>query len=118
MHSAAPTYSQNYISYNGYYYSTLANVYPDGSYSYYYGCQYNYLSVPTGWELAPYASDSIAVIKAHQWSTYYVVLGNGYTYFTAASDYAGQFFANSGLNTYGYTYSASFCYSEILIRRL
>jgi len=73
--------------------------------------------VPTDWELAPYTSDSIAVIKAHQWSTYSVVLANGYTYYTAASVNAGSLYTYYGLYTYGYAYAVRYCYAQILIRK-
>ena len=102
-----------YITYRGYDYSTLANVNPDGLDVLCQGSD-NYLSVPRDWELAPYSSDALAVIRAHTWSTYAIVLGNGYSYCTG-SDIQ---FSDNSMYASGGTYAVQFCYAQIFIRRL
>jgi hypothetical protein len=112
--SHSPTISPSlYITYHGYDYSTLANVNPDGSDVLCQGYG-NYLSVPSGWELVPYSSDALTVIRAHTWSTNVIVLSNGYSYWTGSAN----LFSYNSMYTFGDTYAVQFCNAQILIRRL
>jgi len=111
---SSPNFSPSlYITYNGYDYSTLANVYPDGSGVLCQGYD-TYLAVPIGWELVPYSSDALAVIQAHTWSTHVIVLSNGFSYWTGS----GILYSYYSMYTSGDTYAVQFCYAQILIRRV
>ena len=102
------------MSYNGYYYSTLADVVPSGLAG--ATCQSGYKSVPFGWELAPDVAESKAVIAAYTWSTHVLVLSGGYSYNGAGYSTPGGLFSYSSLYTSGTTYAVSGCSLQILIR--
>ena len=69
-------------------------------------CPSNYLPLPAGWVLAPNDATSIAVVAAHGWSTFYVVLADGSSWCSAngprfgnnagASCGSGNYLATSG----------------------
>ena len=102
----------NYVEYNGFVYSTLADVAVDTSGS---QCQSSYITLPTGWAIAPDNVDSKAVIAAHQWSTNLLVVSSGYAYMSAYSDRMTQLYGSSYLNQTGVQYKVRGCNSQILI---
>ena len=72
---------QNYtISYNGNYYSTLADI--NYASTYLYNCQSYYMALPSGWVIAPDTYDSRYVLGLYYWGTSYMVLANGNMYRT------------------------------------
>ena len=123
LRAKTPTYAptalpinMNYYTYNGKYYSTLANVYVNSANSF---CQYAYFYLPTNWVLAPDTSDSLYAIYYNNWSTTTVVVASGVGYYSK-SYYGSINRANmllSGVYSYGqgYSYYCSPCNCEILI---
>jgi len=120
---AVATYGRsNWVLYNNYIYSTLADVAVD---SYGYSCQNYYISLPSGWVIAPDTSDSRTVIGAHYWSTEVVVVSNGYGYtsyyyynyyyYYYYSHYNGRLWRYGALYQWGSDYMANQCNSQILI---
>eukprot|EP01036_Dinobryon_divergens_P032311 gene32311-41872_t len=118
-----PPYRRNYYSYNGKYYSTLADVSVNSGLRY---CQNTYYCLPRDWILAPDDDDSLDVITANSWSTDTVVVAasgsdsrNGY--------YSGSGFNNNNLSNwllasknttdlyYCYAYNCAKCNCEVLI---
>ena len=72
----------NIVYRNGYAFATLDNTDPSDSIT--AGCQTVFLSVPSGWEIAPDDSDSVAVTAEFPWGTAVLVYANGravYTFF-------------------------------------
>lgn len=101
------------IVYNGKTYSTLTHVKPDGTDSL---CQNDYYELSPGYMLAPHDADSIAVIKAHSWSTNFVILSDGSAYYTSVHDTlnAGTLWSSDQLASEGNLYGVSMCDAQIL----
>jgi hypothetical protein len=100
----------NYVKYNGYYYSTISDVSIDGTSS---TCQKDYLSVPSGWIVAPDDENSQHVIENYSWSTDYV-LTSGDAYCTSNCD--SKSIGSKYLNfDEGGRFYSSICNSQILI---
>ena len=77
----APTIYRNY-SYNGKYFSTLANLKVNDLNVL---CQNGYIKLPKSWVLAPDNSDSISAIYYNTWSTNTVVVASGVGYKSKSS---------------------------------
>ena len=101
------------VQYDAYYYSTLGNVDPDGIAI---TCQNSYIQLPVYWQVAPDTPDSIAAIAGHTWSTDYVIVSSGRSYFSAGYRTPGDFHSSNMLRISGISYIAAVCSSQILIR--
>ena len=87
------------------------------------GCQgtSNYLPLPAGWVLAPNGATSIAVVAAHGWGTYGLVVADGTAWWSAnAPSYAspGDRWGSYPpyLATSGGTYTVTTCSRRVLAR--
>eukprot|EP01045_Picozoa_sp_COSAG04_P009346 COSAG04_NODE_538_length_12896_cov_41.168243_11_plen_171_part_00 len=82
----------HYIEHGGYTWRTLDGADPQGGDhgAPNGGCQgtSNYLALPAGWVLAPNDATSIAVVAAHGWSTYDLVVADGTCWYSA--NYGGD----------------------------
>jgi hypothetical protein len=107
--------SGNTVSYNGSFYSTLANVAVNSSSKL---CQSNAIAMPAGWTLAPDNSDTRYVISYYRWSTDAVVLASGVGIRTANLASAGSPYGDSrskiAVDSSG-AYYTPWCSYEILI---
>jgi hypothetical protein len=74
------------IMYRGRKYATLDGASPTGTTS---GCQQEFLSIPTGWEIAPHNKWSAFIIGSYPWSSDFLVLADGSAYYTAHEQVAG-----------------------------
>ena len=104
----------NWLAYKGNYYSTLADVPVDGSYN--PQCQNYYITLPYGWVIASYDSNSSAVISSHLWGTGCLALANGnsyYAYYYRSLGYCGS----GSLTQSGNQYKVTDCNKQILIMR-
>eukprot|EP01036_Dinobryon_divergens_P033685 gene33685-43536_t len=118
-----PPSRTNYYSYNGKYYSTLADVSLNNGQSY---CQNYYYYLPSNWILAPDDDDSLDVITANTWSTTTVVVaapgnitGNGYysnsIWGLSNDNYSNWLLFSQYSSSNGYAYNCAKCNCEILI---
>ncbi len=80
-------------------------------------CQGGYIALPVNWVVAPDNADTRYVIGAHSWSTSYVVLSNGYGYYTgsnAAAGTAGTLWSSGALCTSGTShYPCGSCNAQV-----
>eukprot|EP01045_Picozoa_sp_COSAG04_P005642 COSAG04_NODE_264_length_18606_cov_9.965256_23_plen_150_part_00 len=78
----------------------------------------NYLPLPAGWVLAPNDATSVAVVAAHGWGTYALVLADGGVVGGAnANSYdVGDQYRTGGLATSGGTYTVTTCNNRVLAR--
>jgi hypothetical protein len=80
-------------------------------------CQSSYLSLPSGWSLAPYSNDVVQnVVAKNAFGTHVVVFSNGWSYGTKAYS-TGKRHSTSSLHTSGSKYKASGCSLKVLMRR-
>ena len=80
-------------------------------------CQNYYISMPTGWTVAPDTADIRSKVVARgKWGTSIIVLGNGRSYRTQSSSSAGSFYSSTMLHTSGSSYKVSVCNSKVLMR--
>jgi hypothetical protein len=100
----------NTVEYNGYTYSTLADVDVMGASV---SCQNYLLELPDGWAVAPDDSNSQAVIHLYPWNTHVVVVANGNSYGT--SQYVLGLWNAGMLTQSGDFYATRACSLQILI---
>ncbi|CAE8728101.1 unnamed protein product [Polarella glacialis] len=78
------------IEFDGHVYATLDGADPDGvlPFTFRVGHDKDYMTLPSGWELAPSTPDIIQqVIAKHNWSTCSLVAADGFAYFTKTGDH-------------------------------
>ena len=115
----------NIVIYNGYLYSTLADVPVNVNQD---KCQalydefipYGALPIPSGYAIADDNADSIAVTAAHYWSTDSLLMSNGKAYVTLRGPEccgyeAGILSGFGGLTQSGSSYIVTICASQVLI---
>jgi hypothetical protein len=104
-----PTIYRNY-SYNGKYFSTLANLNVNGLNVL---CQDGYIKLPKNWVLAPDNSDSLSAIYYNTWSTNTVVVASGVGY-KSKSTY-GFMVRTKMLSSKYYSYACAPCSCVVMI---
>ena len=112
---SVPNTRANFLTQNGYIYSTLSDVNIDG----YTGtCQSNPIALPSNWEIAPDTLEVKNIIAAHPWSTDVAVVSSGVGYRTNNFPPAGQVFGDSQSKfaQSGFMYWTPWCNYQILIR--
>jgi len=101
------------VTYNGAYYSTLADAtltIVSGS------CQSSYIALPSTWIIGSNNIDSRTVIAAYEWNTDVVLVSDGLAYGTRTYSNGALFSSTSYLVTDGLgNYYSRICYGEILI---
>ena len=108
----SPPSPRNAVSYNGRIYSTLSDVPVDGGDQL---CQNGYISLPSGYTVAPDNADSIAVIAAHTWSTDVVIVASGNAYGVSRFSNGTQYGSGGLLSQNGSSYLSNLCFGEVLI---
>ena len=98
------------FSYNGNYFSTLANLNVNGQYVL---CQNGYINLPKNWVLAPDNSDSISAIYYNTWSTNTVVVASGVGYKSKSS--YGLIVRTKMLSSKFYSYACAPCSCAVMI---
>jgi hypothetical protein len=102
----------NSITWNGYVYASIDNhSVSDSS----IGCQSSYVSLPNGWEVAPYVGGIESMIHTYRWGTHCMILSNGQSYGTL--NYSSGSCGSGVLEQSGNSYRATSCSRRVLIRR-
>ena len=111
------------LVYNGHLYSTLADVSVDANTRTCQKIDYGGpgpLSLPSGYSIAAGTPDTIAVTKAHYWSTDLLVFINGDACFTLGGPSCcnrdpGEYIGSGWLIQSGSSYNVNECNAQILI---
>jgi uncharacterized repeat protein (TIGR02543 family) len=103
----------NGVIYNNYCYEALdGTLYTNTT----VGCQTDYLPLPAGWSLVPYAADiELNVVRPYPWGTHVMVFSEGGSYGTSL--YSPGFHYSPSLLVQGSTYKPVACSYRILIRK-
>jgi hypothetical protein len=104
-------YDPTSVIYNGKTYSLLSHGAADSTTQ---ACQSVFLSLDSGYVIAPDDADSKAVITAHPWNTAVVIVASGIGYNSANYGTPGGLFGAGLLSTSGSTYKAGSCSMQIL----
>ena len=99
-----------YAYYNGNTYALLALLDTSGPVT----CQTEYMSLQSGYYLAPDVADIVYVIASYPWSAHVVVTASGIGYNTAQYGTPGGLYGTNLLSTSGNTFKPTTCSLHIL----
>jgi len=104
----------NTLQYNNKIYSTLADVTISSTTSL---CQSDWISMPSGWAIAPDNTDTVALSTLYPWSTDVLTVSSGVGYRTTNFPPAGQAFGDSQSKYVqsGNQYKCPWCNYQILV---